>query len=414
MLKKSQVTVFIIIALVLVMMVGVTYYMIGSRMVEKSEEAIVIQQISAAKIKPVNDYVESCLSLASSEGLGLLGKQGGYIYKSQRGIVEDPLPGTIGKTYIDYEQTIARYGIHSPISNVGTLFFAETPDYPWPTFPIIYDPLDPSIIVYEEYLDGYYGMNEVPHLEKPEENSIQEQLEKFAVNSMIDCADWTVFAQQGLNISAGAPNVSILFTEGDVVFNLDWPIEIKDLAAGATTKLDTFVVVYPIRMKKILDFTQLITDKDVTEISYDIQASDGLITAYRTQDVYGQDDLITIRDEESMMLDKQYEFMFVRENRAPALYYIHEIVVEVCVNSIVAEEQPNQLKVSDACGVNSYVLNFTALDPDEESVNFSYSKELPHRISLTEANIGRYNIKVRVTDNEYEDWQEIKIPAKVG
>lgn len=410
--RKSQVTVFIIISLVILLMIGATYYMIGSRIVKTGEEEIRKQQIGAEKVAPVREYVESCLSLASSEGLELLGKQGGYIYKSQGGIVNDPLPGDVGKTFIEYEQTIARYGIHAPISDVGTIFFAETPEYPWETFPEIYSPEDPSELVYEEYLEGYYGMNEVPLLEKPEENSIQEQLEKFAVSRMVECVDWNIFSEQGIEVSAGEPNVTVTFAESDVNFNLRWEIEITEAVTGAETKLSRFSTNYPIRMRKILEFVMLITDEDVTDISYDIQASDGLITAYRTADIYGKDDLITIRDEESMMLDKQYEFRFVRENRAPALYYIHDIPYEVCNGSVVKEASPGMLEITDSCDENSYKLNFTAIDPDEEEVLFNYSKQLPHEISAVEGRLGRFNIKIIVTDKEYEDWQEISIPAK--
>ena len=410
MLRKSQVTVFIIIVLVIMVMFGITYYIIGLSAEQAAEESIVRQQIGAEKIEPFNEYVKSCLSLASSEGLELLGKQGGYIYKSQGGMYEDPLPAERGKEFIDYEGTKVHYGIYAPKADVGTVFFATTPKYPWPTFPEVYHPVTGEL-GNPEYLEGYYGRNKLPPFERPKENSIQEQLEEFTISGVITCIDWATFTQQGLNISAGQPNVSVVFAEADMTFNLDWPITITDLGTGAVTDMREFIVIYPVRMRKIYDFAALVMDKDVGNISFDIKASDGIISAQTAEDVFGNDDLIMIRDTESMVLGTPYEFRFMRQNRPPALYYIHPIEDWICNTSLVQSVPPNRLNVVNSCGDN-IVLNFTTLDPDEDNVEITFSKPLPYELDQFDVYARNYSIEVRAGDGQYTDTQQISFDVR--
>lgn len=410
--KKSQITVFIIIVLVLVMMFGITYYIINATTSERAEQEVLRQELSAAKVGPIKEYVTSCLSLASSEGLELLGKQGGYIYKSQGGLVDDFSPADIGKEFVEYSGTVIRYGIKAPVSNVGRVYFAQTPDYPWPTFPILFHPLTRES---RTEFKGYYGRNRLPPFNRTEENSIPEQLEFFTVNEVLECIDWQSFTQQGLNITAEKPNVSIVMAERDVTFFLNWHLTIQDRATGAVTDLNEFIAVYPVRMKKIQKFAKLLMEEDVININYDIRASDGIITAYKTDNIFGRDDLITIRDVDSNILGEQYEFSFMRKNRPPALYYIpnESIKGPICNGSLIQSVPPAKLNIVNSCGDN-FELDFNATDPDEDELEFSYNKQLPYEIKPIDVNIGVFKIQVKVSDGEYIDWQEISIETERG
>ncbi len=407
--KKSQATIFMIIVLVLIMATGLTYFAISSRTIEETAKQIALQQVSAQKIAPVRDYITSCLSLASSEGLSLIGKQGGYIYTSQGGFIEDPLPEHAGSTYAPYLNSIARYGITRPESDVGNLFFASAPDYPWPAFPNFYNPLTGNSTV---KMDGYYGRNKVPPFNASLANSIPEQLEKYAEFQFAKCIRWDAFSQQGLNITAGTPDITIIFAESDMTFRLKWDVLIKEPATGSSTELHDFAAVHPVRLKKILDFARLINDADSTNITYDIQASDGLTSSFRTSDAYGFDDLIIIRDAESSILDQQYEFMYFRQNRAPALFYIPEITERICNGSFIEKTGSNKVMVTDSCGENSYEILLEAVDPDEDEINFTFSPSLPHEITEYEGTLRELKLKISATDSQYEDWQELSIPTR--
>jgi hypothetical protein len=416
MFKKSQVTVFIIIAIVIIVMFGVGYYVMIARITEKGEEQILRQQISAEKIDPLKDYITSCFNLAAADGLELLGKQGGYIYKSQGGTIDDPFESQVGQEYIEYEQTKVHYGIYAPISNVGMIFFAKAPDYPWETFPKVYHPVTDEL-VYEAKFDGYYGRNKIPPFEKPKDDSIQEQLEVFTTASTLSCIDWAAFEQQGLDIKPEEPNVSVTFTEADVTFTLNWPIEITDRGTGAVTDINEFAVVYPVRLRKMYDFAVMIMDNDVGDITYNIVRTslDGLTKSTVFPNVFGRDDMIIISDDESRIIDREYEFRFMRKNRAPALYYIDpetDLRGPICVESLVQFVEPNRINVVDSCDVKSFEFNLTAIDPDEDEIEFTFSKQLPYEIKPADAYVDAFRIAITASDGELKDWQDIEIPAK--
>jgi hypothetical protein len=183
-----------------------------------------------------------------------------------------------------------------------------------------------------------------------------------------------------------------------------------DRATGAVTDLKEFIVSYPVRLKKIHDFASVIMDKDTGNISFDIRVSDGETSATTVQDVFGKDDFVVIRDSESRILDQEYVFQFARKNRPPALYYIQNATEPICNNSMIQWIPPNELNVEDACGDNSFRLNFTALDPDEDRLEFTYNKRMPYEIEAFDIISGKFDIKITVSDGELSDWQEISIP----
>ena len=447
-MRKAQVTVFIIISLIILTMVGVAYYMISATQEQKGEEQIKKLQVSAIKIDPLKEYIKSCLSITSAEGFELLGKQGGYIYRSQGGIIDDPST----EDYVDYQLTKVYYGIYKPIANVGLIFFSQTPAYPFPTFPYILN--STGSVVFSNYMRGYYGRNKIPPLLKPVgtqgqqqpvvingvtiqaqkqiNHSIQEQLEKFVINGTLECIDWSGFEMQGLNITAEAePNISVEFAEADVSFYLKWPIQVEDRATGAVTKMDEFLVIYPVRFRRMHDFARVLMDADVLNISYSMIATDGEINSYVIPDVDGATDLVKIIDSRSNLLGEDYEYRFMRQNRPPALYYINQSAIKgpLCDGSTIALTGEENLSFIDSCGIQDFNMTFNAIDPDEEEVNFTYTLKFyttplstvelstagsaSHPLSEPEAAEGIFTLNVSVTDGEYTDWQAVDIETVV-
>ena len=78
--KKSQVTLFIILGIVILSIFSLIFYLVNytskEKFGEKSEEA----GKTSAELKPIEEYIKSCLKETAEQGLLLLGKQGGYIY----------------------------------------------------------------------------------------------------------------------------------------------------------------------------------------------------------------------------------------------------------------------------------------------------------------------------------------------
>ena len=72
MLKRGQVTIFVILGLVILIILGIVYY-VKFYILESKYVNIVPQDIQA-----VDEYVKNCLEQTVKEGLVYLGDHGGY------------------------------------------------------------------------------------------------------------------------------------------------------------------------------------------------------------------------------------------------------------------------------------------------------------------------------------------------
>ena len=98
--KKSQVTLFIILGTVILVIFALVFYLISYVSEIKGQEDIDETQKIPAELKPINDYIESCLSRVAQDGLELLGLQGGRIPSSEGGLTSDL--NVEGKDFINY------------------------------------------------------------------------------------------------------------------------------------------------------------------------------------------------------------------------------------------------------------------------------------------------------------------------
>jgi len=173
---KAQITVFIIIGVLVLIAFGITLY-VGVT-INKTTTKQSTQQIEQLETQKIQDYITTCLNIATIDALELLGQQGGIIYQSQGGITLDETPENLEKTYIQYDNKNIKFLITEAKGNVGNLFYSQTPKYPYSTFPIPPGKTEP-------YFNGLYGISQLPPLynqtpeKQPVTGSIQETLEKY-------------------------------------------------------------------------------------------------------------------------------------------------------------------------------------------------------------------------------------------
>ncbi|MFH1439962.1 MAG: hypothetical protein ABIG89_05315 [Candidatus Woesearchaeota archaeon] len=77
--KKAQVTLFIIIGLVIAIIIGMTYYMTRTDIVETVEKKL-------GKAETITEFVDRCLEDTTAGGIDLIGIQGGYIYENDNSL----------------------------------------------------------------------------------------------------------------------------------------------------------------------------------------------------------------------------------------------------------------------------------------------------------------------------------------
>jgi len=233
----------------------------GSLTEKKGEFALAKQQLSREKIKPLEDYVTSCLEVATRTALEILGKQGGRLYVSQGGPIPDFTRDQFGKEYLEYEDFKVAYALFPPKGTIGNYLFSETPEYPFIGFPEVRNLTSGDLMhsMDDPFMFAYFGRNRLPELQKPFRNSIESQLESFVINNTIACLDWTAFDIQNLQVEVGTPTINVTLGKKDVYFAFHYPLKIQEKTSRAEYHLKDFTVKYPLRLIDIFDFIEFIT-----------------------------------------------------------------------------------------------------------------------------------------------------------
>ncbi len=443
--KQAQITVFIIIGILILIAFGTTIYVTSK--IGKSTEAT-IQQKEQLGIQPIEDYVTTCLQMSTREGLALLGKQGGLIYKTQGGLNDIPLEHI---QYTDPELGMLNmpFLILPPKGNVGTtncatpeqrcgkenrpeccLFYSDAPYYPYLGFPFLSD----GSTLY----NGYFGINQLPPLykktpdERPVSNSIQENLELYIAKRTAECTNWKTFEDKNYKINPGQPTASLIFAEKKQIeqftqlqtfgeqyisVELHWPIEITT-PSGEKSIQSNFADREPVRLVTNYFTIKQMLDADATDISYKPEST-GSFTTSTIQS--GENAIIIIKDSQSKIANKPYEFWIARKNRAPALWHINEAQFDGIKFHVKEDRgasisiEGNKLIIKDICQEadkpDPFIIELNASDPDENEVIYEATpKEIPG-----ESAIGMgFVIKVYAKNNNSQEYDYQDIPVQVA
>jgi len=412
--RKGQITITIIIGIVMIMIFGIGYFTLGQSVEKKGEQALVSQQKTKELIDPVDEYVTDCLNVIASEGLSLLGKQGGYIFKSQGGPIPDFPSKELGKKYLVFESINVPYSIFRPEGQVGNLFFTDIPRYPFDTFPVVKGQL--GVILKTEFFEGFYGESNLPQLLPPYDNSIKYQLEIFTENKISSCVDWQQFKKTGLSIHIGLPNASVAIQEREILFNLNWELTVSSNATSTVAKLERFSVSYPLRFPQLYSVLNYAVSQDINNISFALDNYNaGPITARVYKDIYINDDIVVFEDTSSRIIDKTFKFAIARQDRPPALYYIDPDISQ----AIIICDRSNISRLDDSiffdnrCGP-ALTLDLKAIDPDEDIVSFSFNRQYLNKnetylLSTVEARGGSYAITITANAHGLKDYQDVLI-----
>lgn len=418
-MRNAQITIFLIIGLVLLLGVGLLIYMASIIPEKKGEEELAAQALRQAAVQPIKDYINTCLDIASSDALELLGKQGGRLYKSQGSTTPDPGSAQLGSTFMNYDGLKLFYLIVPPQGTVGSLFFSDVPEYPWPAFPYV----DGNVSDV-----GYFGLSLLPPLYKTfGKGSLQEQLEAYISANVQECFDKERFP--GFNITVEAANTTMIIAENlthlkqeeYISFVVDWPVKIKEIGGAAEINLDRFSVSYPIAFGRIYYTIKGIIEDEIANVSYEPETtSEYYITI--NNDAYNKDDVIVYQDKKYDLKAKPYEFRIARKNRAPAFYWIDQGRIDrfaYCANIVRFGLSGDKIIASpDLEEDDSFPLAVFAVDPDNDAVSFRLNPANPfvdeHAVASYAARPAQGGLifTVYASDGEFEDYQKIRIIPK--
>ena len=389
--KRSQITIFLILALVVAIIFGFLLYAssaISKKKAGKDVDKVYNDFLATYGIK---NYVKSCLDQATEEALLLVGRQGGYINKTDFNIIlykrrENKFISfrhenhTGNKTYDVLLAVLER-----PNGSYGGIDYYNAPLYPYDgslvkepiqgsrlMYPFgINDPQDNSKNWQEDILPPLCFSRSGPNMLNFTEYNYscttydkfeptQRYLEKFIKNRTSVCLNFSFAAEAGYNISRGQLNVTFLFGEEDIVAYLNFPIMISFKGEPPVIKYYDHYSKKQVRLKKIWDLVSELSAADSSDIFFDmVRGAGALETCARydnttksrqTKDrrcleegmsveriadycpnsscTDNHSDIYIIVDNKSKLNGKDYVFIFGVENRAPALDYIDESINE--------------------------------------------------------------------------------------
>lgn len=418
---RGQVTLFIILAMILLIAFAtMTYFVFKVR-----RESPVEQQLWQLPVQEIRTYVTDCLALATKQAVVLLGQQGGVLYKDQGGLTEPPRIFDKGLLYLPKGNNRIWNLITPPEGSVQGLYSSTPPEYPWAKFPI-YTAQDGTTT--KSYL-GYFGLSKLPPLYSEYLDSIQKSLQAYAETKVQECTQWENFQKKGLVIETGKPNITTVIAntpeelgrEEGIAFLMKWQIELKSKTTDAKTTLNDFTVRQPIKFGRLYYFVRTLIDQDVNNASYSPK-TEPPYTVQVEKDAYEFDDLITIQDASSKLEGKPYEFRFGRKNRVPAIQWIDQTTLDtyhLWHKNCKGSTQPTMFIESDklraitveevAPGNYELVIQLNAIDPDEDAVVYDSDRGTKIEVDSVPTPPS-FRLKVYAKDNAgLNDYQELLI-----
>lgn len=315
--KRGQVTVFVILGIVFLFAAALLLY--ASQLVAQNQLDAQVQASiqDFIELNSLNFYVSSCLDKVATQGLVLLGEQGGVIYEDQNGTFPNPNPTFEGIQYFPYS-----YGVPNPPNApdiiVRRLFYGmrdhidcilysppvpidlrdETTSY----YPVRDEYIGNYVSRYSRYTfqngcipigfnymrqSGFLGANKLLPLcsyngsnvggnarhcepyqyDTPfEPYSIQRQLEEYITKELPNCVDFGAFAQTGNIVTPRLENVTAevqLLYPRDLRVKASYPFEVFIEGKQPVVEQVDFYTEIDSNLRQFYSFIQELTTKMV-------------------------------------------------------------------------------------------------------------------------------------------------------
>ena len=234
MIKKAQVSIFIILGIVILAAAAVVFYINSAGQKEEIAPGVFISTKEIpTQLDPVNSFITQCLDDVAVRGLKLIGEHGGYI------------------------------DISSPELTKQNF---KTSDDPTESDAVAFAPQSDLKIPYWWYLES--GNNcqgtcrfasKRPPL-RDEDNSIEKQLNRYIEKNLPECINnFESLKEQGFEINQlSAIKADTKVAESDVVVVLDYNLQAKK--EDITSTMDQFFVRVPVDLQKIYNLATEITN----------------------------------------------------------------------------------------------------------------------------------------------------------
>lgn len=346
-MQKGQLTLFAIVGIVLIIVFSFLFFAVqtvSKSQLEKQAEENLNQLLQSSAI---NFFVTQCVENALSEGLKVVGAQGGKLYRDQGGsYASDFIPLISGS-----KQENVSYGIKRD----ATICASTPPEYPCtPDNEICANEAnlgDPAFCAFAYPNDEFYrySINQLPPLCKSAAEcgyearscpagsmacaarSIQGQLEAFVNNKTSECVQIEKLAAFNGTSKLTKGNISANISIGDtsVIAVVNFPIIAQFQNLPSVSKLTQFSSTSQIRLKQMYQFADDLSKQNTEKLDFSILMSAGKSSFANSQfsitkfeNARNFDDIYRINDTARALSGQNYYFQFAVQNRYPVLNYL--------------------------------------------------------------------------------------------
>jgi len=353
--KKAQITMFVILGLILLILVVMFFGFINQLKQKPTSVKKIIDELETGRLK---DHVTNCMATVAVEGLEKLGANGGVIYDFEGGNIalQDKFLGTdyLNYTYLGQTYFVA-YGLRKNTN--CSLIDHSILGYPFPgasidELSILYDDNCGTITSQSDY-DGFFGqivMNKLcifarqvgQYSCEPFANgvvmglTIQKQLEDYVTEKLPLCIDFDEFTQRlDANVTVDlAPIVETNPHDAEILLTVKYPITISFDNKEPITQIISYQTTLNVRLARVYNFlhnallqeakymrANIATDYTVSDVYYrqGIELTRIRAPCIDCQAPYKYDDIIEVVDRNSSVNGKPFVFRVAIENRRPVL-----------------------------------------------------------------------------------------------
>ncbi|NQU98981.1 hypothetical protein HQ533_05975 [Candidatus Woesearchaeota archaeon] len=223
--KRGQITIFVILGIVLLIIVGGGLYFRSTIIGDETEPEETIPQ----EYTHIKKFVETCMYEIGKEGISKLGEKGGYIYPHLAGIVSIPGFPTKGNSFefVEGSDMVIPYW-----------YYMKSPD---------------------SCISGCQFDSEKPDLTGDSVNSIESQIARYIVNNLPSCInDFEDFKEGGFDITR-SENIAAKVTIGEasIVVNLNNKVTINE--NDVVSEISMYSAELDVKLKQMFDLaTQIV------------------------------------------------------------------------------------------------------------------------------------------------------------
>ncbi len=226
--KKGQITLFLIVGIILILLIGIFIYVQRAKILRPIEEERPIVAEVPLEAQPINDYTTNCIYDVAKDGLIKLGDHGGYI--DHRRLSFNPIEPTT-KEAVQFSKNsdlVIPYWWYMSAANPcqGTCEFStERP----------------------------------PLYQEVSRDSIESQLNEYIDANLKACINnFKPFTEQGFSFMDGQVKTKTSIAQNDVFFLVNYPVTIKK--QGNTFEIEEYAVEIPLNLREIYFLATNITN----------------------------------------------------------------------------------------------------------------------------------------------------------